>query len=272
MLKIENIEDLDLFASPTLTRKASDNLNQTNLTMGSIEYCSTIQLHETFKECRICLDQIEDSNHIFVSPCRCSGSLKFVHHSCFLHWLERQYLSRSHLEQRLLQEEGIDCELCKQRIYLCMENEYKCLKDREMMARVKTNTAAFIVLVVFAAVIGASLGLVIYFMQSGSSSFGKDVMATSVLACALVFLFVTCGFTFFYLITKYCMEVKSNLISFSHHKTGVRRSKNRKQVIPRRYWLVIDNILSFDVSSIFSECLQDADCLLFRFCYYGMDG
>lgn len=60
MLKVENIEDMDLFASPTLSRKTSDCLNQTNITMGSMEYCSTFQLHEAFKECRICLDQTED--------------------------------------------------------------------------------------------------------------------------------------------------------------------------------------------------------------------
>jgi hypothetical protein len=98
MLEVENIEDLDMYyGSPTLTRKTSDCLAVTNLTMGSLELCSSIQLQATFKECRICLDQIEDQDHVFVSPCRCTGSLKYVHHCCFLRWLERQYLSRSQI-------------------------------------------------------------------------------------------------------------------------------------------------------------------------------
>jgi FtsH-binding integral membrane protein len=98
---------------------------------------------------------------------------------------------------------------------------------------VKRNPAAFIVLMVFAAVVGISLGFVLYFMQSGSSSFGKDPMATSVLVCALVFLIVACAFTIYYIIAKYCMEMKSRLISFSHQKKFI-KAKNRKQVIPLR--------------------------------------
>lgn len=87
MLEIENIEDLDMYMSPTVTRKASDCLNYTNITVGSMEQSSAFQLHETYKECRICLDQTEDSSHVFVSPCKCIGSLKYVHQACFLRWL-----------------------------------------------------------------------------------------------------------------------------------------------------------------------------------------
>jgi hypothetical protein len=86
---------------------------------------------------------------------------------------------------------------------------------------------------VFAAVIGTSLGFVIYFMQNKGSSFGQDAFATSVLLCAFTFLLVACGFTCYYLIIKYCMEAKNRLISFTHRKTT--KNKNRKQVIPSRY-------------------------------------
>nr|CDJ84566.1 Zinc finger domain containing protein [Haemonchus contortus] len=38
--------------------------------------------------CRICHTECESSRDPFVSPCRCSGSLLYVHRSCLVHWLE----------------------------------------------------------------------------------------------------------------------------------------------------------------------------------------
>jgi hypothetical protein len=45
MIEIENIEDFDFYGSPTITRKTSDCLAQTNMTQDSIEYCSGFQLN-----------------------------------------------------------------------------------------------------------------------------------------------------------------------------------------------------------------------------------
>ncbi|VDM57327.1 unnamed protein product, partial [Angiostrongylus costaricensis] len=44
--------------------------------------CSSIAL------CRICHTECESTRDPFVSPCRCSGSLLYVHRSCLVHWLE----------------------------------------------------------------------------------------------------------------------------------------------------------------------------------------
>ncbi|KAK6728647.1 hypothetical protein RB195_005969 [Necator americanus] len=38
--------------------------------------------------CRICHTECENARDPFVSPCRCSGSLLYVHRSCLVHWLE----------------------------------------------------------------------------------------------------------------------------------------------------------------------------------------
>ena len=38
------------------------------------------------KECRICAD--DDSSQQLISPCRCSGSLKYVHKKCLLTWIQ----------------------------------------------------------------------------------------------------------------------------------------------------------------------------------------
>merc|ERR1711874_447556 len=38
--------------------------------------------------CRICFQDIEDSGNPLISPCRCSGSIGFVHRKCLRKWIE----------------------------------------------------------------------------------------------------------------------------------------------------------------------------------------
>lgn len=43
------------------------------------------------RQCRICLDGPaaagDDDDRPFVSPCRCTGSMQYVHRSCFHEWV-----------------------------------------------------------------------------------------------------------------------------------------------------------------------------------------
>ena len=53
------------------------------------------------KKCRICLERII-SNHNFVSPCNCKGSLNWVHKSCLYKWrISNNY------------KHFFDCDICK---------------------------------------------------------------------------------------------------------------------------------------------------------------
>ena len=47
--------------------------------------------------CRICLEQSRLSD--LVSPCRCNGSLKYIHKACFINWIDKS--------------KSLVCELCK---------------------------------------------------------------------------------------------------------------------------------------------------------------
>jgi len=40
------------------------------------------------KECRICLDSTGTAEE-FVAPCRCAGSMKYVHRGCLAEWMRR---------------------------------------------------------------------------------------------------------------------------------------------------------------------------------------
>lgn len=45
---------------------------------------------ESGKVCRICLDEEEDfqSGNPFITPCRCMGSMKYIHLKCLRNWTD----------------------------------------------------------------------------------------------------------------------------------------------------------------------------------------
>ena len=45
--------------------------------------------------CRIC--HCGEEMEILISPCLCTGSVKFVHHSCLMNWLQRAVMSKCEL-------------------------------------------------------------------------------------------------------------------------------------------------------------------------------
>lgn len=41
---------------------------------------------ESGRACRICLDEGETEDNPFITPCKCSGSMKFIHLECLREW------------------------------------------------------------------------------------------------------------------------------------------------------------------------------------------
>ena len=79
---------------------------------------------ESGKVCRICLDEEEDfkSGNPFITPCKCTGSMKYIHVKCLREWTD---------SKRQLQEgtgitsyywENLNCELCKSKLDLVVRS------------------------------------------------------------------------------------------------------------------------------------------------------
>ncbi|XP_030018549.1 E3 ubiquitin-protein ligase MARCHF7 isoform X2 [Sphaeramia orbicularis] len=66
--------------------------------------------------CRICQMGEESSSNPLIQPCRCTGSLQYVHQDCIKRWLRSKIDSGTNLE-------GITtCELCKEKLHLNIDN------------------------------------------------------------------------------------------------------------------------------------------------------
>ena len=75
---------------------------------------------EKQKICRICYMGETDNNcNPLIKPCKCSGSMKYIHYKCLLHWLKTkiqidksEYIENDYFS--LYSPENVQCELCKE--------------------------------------------------------------------------------------------------------------------------------------------------------------
>ncbi|ROL41768.1 E3 ubiquitin-protein ligase MARCH7 [Anabarilius grahami] len=66
--------------------------------------------------CRICQMGDQSSSNPLIEPCKCTGSLQYVHQDCIKKWLRSKISSGSNLEAITT------CELCKEKLHLNIEN------------------------------------------------------------------------------------------------------------------------------------------------------
>ena len=63
--------------------------------------------------CRICFrteDTVEDP---LFSPCKCSGSMEFIHFDCLKEWLKNKLVSKETNYSYSFTLRNLECELCK---------------------------------------------------------------------------------------------------------------------------------------------------------------
>ncbi|XP_015705770.1 E3 ubiquitin-protein ligase MARCH7 isoform X2 [Coturnix japonica] len=66
--------------------------------------------------CRICQMSSSSADNNLIEPCKCTGSLQYVHQECMKKWLQSKINSGSSLEA------VTTCELCKEKLHLNLED------------------------------------------------------------------------------------------------------------------------------------------------------
>ena len=64
------------------------------------------------KVCRICLSEEEPGNPI-ISPCMCTGSVKYIHLGCIKEWLHGKMHKKETPFVNSYIWRGLECEICK---------------------------------------------------------------------------------------------------------------------------------------------------------------
>jgi len=68
--------------------------------------------------CRICLDSSQTDTNPFITPCKCTGSLRLIHMDCLKSWLASKKQSQYHDGVFSYYWEELSCELCKSGLQL----------------------------------------------------------------------------------------------------------------------------------------------------------
>ena len=89
------------------------------------------------KICRICyIEEIDKTKNPLIKPCKCSGSMKYIHYECLLHWLKTKLLISKNIYNNngffsIYSLDLIECELCKNNLpnYIKHNNKIYSLLD-----------------------------------------------------------------------------------------------------------------------------------------------
>lgn len=64
--------------------------------------------------CRICLgDDLRDLENPLITPCKCSGSMKFIHLECLKSWIKQRVTITQKQNSINIYWKSLSCELCK---------------------------------------------------------------------------------------------------------------------------------------------------------------
>ena len=67
--------------------------NKELISCNESEKNSEINKKKNKKICRICyMEEMDKKINPLIKPCKCSGSMKYIHYECLLHWLKTKVL------------------------------------------------------------------------------------------------------------------------------------------------------------------------------------
>ena len=70
--------------------------------------------------CRICFQENDDDEDPLISPCKCAGSMKYVHLGCLRQWLTRNENKKIAPHVTSYTWKAFHCDLCKVKL----ENQF----------------------------------------------------------------------------------------------------------------------------------------------------
>ncbi|CAG9310306.1 unnamed protein product [Blepharisma stoltei] len=65
------------------------------------------------KTCRICLSDGSEHDNPMISPCKCSGSVKYIHLLCLVRWITSRLAIKADDNLHSYYWKSVDCEICK---------------------------------------------------------------------------------------------------------------------------------------------------------------
>ena len=108
-------------------------------------------LNKRNKLCRICyLEEEKKYENPLIQPCSCTGSLKYIHLNCLLHWLSAKILIKKTFFSKdeyfkVFTINKIECEICKEKLpdFIMHEGKIYSLIDFDQHKEIEGNYITF---------------------------------------------------------------------------------------------------------------------------------
>ena len=152
-----------------------------------------------------------------ISPCKCTGSLKYVHESCLEEWISNIV---NRCEKKVASGKAhIFCEICKSKIYFKTSKALTCKSKQKIIENFKENIKTFILLMLllltnlgfFSALLNYLLFVGFPILQSNNAVLVSLIIAGQVIFSIVALVTLGCIINKYFLNRKYQISQITNL-------------------------------------------------------------
>ena len=137
--KNNNVNTKRIIKKEKSEKEEKSEKNKELISHNESEKNTEINKNKIKKICRICyMEEMDKKINPLIKPCKCSGSMKYIHYECLLHWLKTKVLISKNIYNNngffsIYSLDLIECELCKNHLpnYIKHNNKIYSLLDLE---------------------------------------------------------------------------------------------------------------------------------------------
>ena len=101
---------------------SNNNITNVNQSLNESKISNDKNIHENINEesssnqkyyCRICYKSDSDIENPLISPCKCSGSMQYIHYKCLKHFIDIKMQKKIDENFKFYTWKNFECEICK---------------------------------------------------------------------------------------------------------------------------------------------------------------
>ena len=101
---------------------SNNNITNVNQSLNESKISNDKNIHENINEesssnhkyyCRICYRSDSDIENPLISPCKCSGSMQYIHYKCLKHFIDIKMQKKADENFKFYTWKNFECEICK---------------------------------------------------------------------------------------------------------------------------------------------------------------
>lgn len=161
------IHNKQIYSQRSFAPRISFNKQNSNTTKSQI-------MGDKYPKCRICLEEENDQFQL-ISPCKCEGSIKYLHSICLKKWLNS--CKQSPFDSK--------CEICQTQYNIGLVKKLQFNKEK---CKVFFKKKSYLIILIFLALIGCSICVDIFSIKPSESKHKGIILSVLYSLSVLIYL------------------------------------------------------------------------------------